>query len=162
MKSFGESWKENHGAPIENGNQIILPSFSRNIDAPSTLKVKVLRADTSILQAVTVSLKGGHLLADGEKHRSIVCWYDREPWYLELDLVPNDVRATVKIWNTWKTRRGEEVAWVGFSGMIVEEISPSVEWMARCSSHMDKPSFDDLVIQFKILPGAQFDSVDIR
>ena len=55
----------------------------------------------------------------------------------------------IQLWNTW-TIDGDEQAWTGNSGMIVEELETPDGAVAQhrvwCSDGLGNPSFDDLVL----------------
>lgn len=156
MKSFGHIWEDTLGEPIDYQGHLIQPVFQFIVAERTILRAKVLHASNGIRQAITVSVRQGKINADtlSTPSKSVICWYDNSlDWTFECVLVPDKrANAVVKIWNSWVNKEGQEVAWVGYSGMIIEQLDPKKqEWIARCSSRMDMPNFDDLVFQFKLM-----------
>ena len=150
LKPLSELFAEARAPAIEYGGHCVVQSFSLKIERHHKFSARVIHAREDLRQAITIAVRPGAVSHIGERHRSVICWYDREPWTMEADLVPSKAGGQMHVWNSW-LRNGTTHAWTGNAGMIIEQPDASKYiWIAHCSAGVGKPDFADFVFTFEI------------
>lgn len=102
-------------------------------------------------QALRIRARGGFVELNGQELDDVVLWSDSAPQKVVVGFRPvkADEPMTVRIWNAWRDTAGTMQAWIGNSGMLIEERDDG-STVLRCSDGFEDPSFDDLVAELSV------------
>ena len=102
-------------------------------------------------QALRIRVRGGLVELNGQELDDVVLWSDSAPQKVVMGFRPvnADEPMTVRIWNAWRDPAGTMQAWIGNSGMLVEERDDG-STVLRCSDGFEDPNFDDLVAELSV------------
>jgi hypothetical protein len=152
MKSLGELFVESQGEAILYDGKRVVQTVEIPISHPCLFTARVIKCDQQIRQGITLRVEPGKIEFQGAKHKSVICWYDHEPWTMAADLLPARETSKLFVWNSWSAFAVTE-AWTGNAGMVVEEPDADSDlWIARCSAGVGPVNFDDFVFTFAIKP----------
>jgi hypothetical protein len=101
-------------------------------------------------QAIRIRVHGGVIDVNGEQLENVVFWSDTAPKTIEIAFRSTQAHlpVTVTIWNAWRDGMGSTQAWIGNSGMLVEQNADG-STILRCSDGYGEPNFDDLVVSLR-------------
>ena len=94
-------------------------------------------------QGLRVKVRGGELEIDGVSASDFALWQDTAPSRVKIDIRwgrGKRLASGVEL----VEHNGVMHAWLGNSGMRVEEVAPG-RYLLRCSDGEGEPTFDDLV-----------------
>lgn len=102
-------------------------------------------------QALRIRARGGLVELNGQELDDVVLWSDSAPQKVRVGFRPvkEGEPMTVRIWNAWRDNAGTMQAWIGNSGMLIEERDDG-STVLRCSDGFEEPSFDDLVAELRV------------
>lgn len=103
-------------------------------------------------QGLRLKARGGVIELNDQVLEDIVLWHENAPRTIIARLHPkeSDVPMNLRVWNAWRDPAGTMQAWVGNSGIIVEERGDMI--VLHCSDGFDEPNFDDLVVALELMP----------
>jgi hypothetical protein len=142
MMTLAEQFARAQGQPIEVDGHSVQMLFKKKARAGLTMRIRWVRRVDAPVQGVSVSVKGGALLVAGSKVKDVVLWTDTAPDEVTLQCDGKSVRE-LSLWNCWRDERDVTHAWVGNSGMIIQERGPGA-YRFRCNSRPEV-TFEDLV-----------------
>jgi len=150
VKTLDELFGEAKGSPVLYDDKYLVQAVEIPISEPCIFTARVLKNNPKLRQGITLQVKPGMVEDEGGLHKSVICWYDHEPWVLETKLLPNGHDAKLFVWNSWETN-GRTDAWIGNSGIVVERPDPAADiWIARCSAGPEGVDLDDFVFTFEL------------
>lgn len=114
---------------------------------PEELSIEFLRAATTPVQGIQVSLPGGELEVAGGTAANVVLWRDTAPSVVHLKVRRPGRRRRLQIWNVWRGPHDATMAWLGNSAIEVDVEDGSV--VLRCSDGVGEPDFDDLHVRIR-------------
>lgn len=116
--------------------------------APQSVIVEFLSATTSPVQGLTLKVDEGELIINDVEAPEMLLWRDKAPESVSIIVRPAEgKRAKLKLWNIWRgSMGGVDVtqAWLGNSGMRIEQSLDGKELFLRCSDGEGPVSFGDL------------------
>lgn len=152
MKLLEELFNESAVRPITYDNKVVVRSIQIPIKGPCRFTAHVVKSDPNIKQGLTLGVEPGKIEFGGATHKSVICWYDQEPWIMEANLMPKGEESKLFVWNSW-ANFGRTDAWSGNAGMVVKEPDADSDcWVARCSAGAGPVNFDDFVFTFELGP----------
>lgn len=114
----------------------------------ASLRIERMTHSEARPQALRLRLESGGLEIQGQRLDDVVLWSDTSPSEL-IAAVRRDhdgVPMVIRVWNAWRDNMGAMQAWIGHSGMVVEQLSDRTTEF-RCSDGFEALTFDDLVIR---------------
>lgn len=145
--TFAEEFARAHGNPIEAGGRTVVSILRHPVRSGDQVRIVWRKSIPSPVQGIRLKLQGGSLAIDGVKFADVVLWRDTAPH--ESVIVCNASRSTgeLRVWNCWRDDRGVMQAWVGNSGMVVEERDArALRVLCNCRSEV---TFADLVFDME-------------
>jgi hypothetical protein len=152
---LAELFQASNGAPIEwQGKTVRMMYEVLGLHAGQVIQITFEKVSSARPQAVRLKARGGRLEVNGQVLDDIAIWSDSatNPVRLVVRPATDSNPISVRVWNAWRDSAGTMQAWIGNSGIVVEEGGKAV--VLHCSDGFDEPVFDDLVAQFEILPVA--------
>ncbi|GFO55464.1 hypothetical protein GMSM_24710 [Geomonas sp. Red276] len=144
-KTLSEKFIEAKGQSIEYDGHCLIPILKLKVTDNSVLSIKRVSHKQTVEQGMRIKIDHGDLVLEENTYKDVVIWADHSPE--EVTLVCKAKKKTiVKIWNVWKYN-GVMHAWIGNSGMIVEEKDNQVT--LSCSDGTNAPDFTDIVCEIK-------------
>jgi hypothetical protein len=140
--TFAEEFARAGGQPIQAAGHSVQMVYRRKVRDGLTLRVRWERRIEIPVQGISVSVKGGQVRVAGVRAKDIVLWADTAPEEVTLQCEGRDV-SELSLWNCWRDEREVTQAWVGNSGMVVEQLGGGV-LRFRCNSRPEI-TFGDLV-----------------
>lgn len=156
--TLGEQFVKSKGEPIAYQGKRVHSIFCREVGGEARLAIRFIGSSKLVPQALRVKSHNCKLHFDGQALTDIVLWADKSPTELWLMVAPAKRQskskkseqssiALVKVWNAWSDDQGVMQAWIGNSGILVEEAVG--ETLLRCSDGVGLPDFDDLVVSLR-------------
>jgi hypothetical protein len=153
--SLSELFQASGGKPIQWEDQLVHMMFEfADLDAGKELRIDFSQPNPARPEALRLKSRGGSLELNGKLLDDVVLWSDSAPHSVFAGLHPKRAGQpmSVRVWNAWRDELGTMQAWIGNSGMLIEELRDHVT-MLRCSDGFDDPSFDDLVARVEVVNG---------
>jgi hypothetical protein len=143
---LADLFQASRGEPVEwDGQDVHMMYELAGPAADQELLIRFGQPSPARGQALRIRARGGLLEVNGQALDDVVLWSDSTPESVVVGFRPAraDKPMTVRIWNAWRDPAGTMQAWIGNSGMLIEEHGGST--VLRCSDGFDDPTFDDLV-----------------
>lgn len=116
--------------------------------APENVVVEFLNGASSPVQGLTLKVNGGALIVNDVEAPEMLLWRDTAPSHVPVRVKREPgKKATLKVWNIWRgSMGGVDVtqAWLGNSGMRIEQSTDGKELLLRCSDGEGPIDFGDL------------------
>jgi hypothetical protein len=149
---YPELWRP--GTPfVETKEGRVYGAFPIPAPNPCSLKIRVLSTDSTVKQGVVVAVFGGKFVGAVARHKSVVVWYDHEPWLVHLNFKPSRKSpelARLSVWNVWDGGDGKLREWGGNAAMRIESTSDPSRWIAHCSRGQSELDFSSLVLDIEM------------
>jgi hypothetical protein len=158
-----ELFQASKGEPIVWNGQLVQMMYDLDgLQANNAIRIWFITASSVRPQALRVTAKGGRLGVNGQLLNDVVLWKETAPDEVELSPHPDAASGvmSVSMWNAWKDDAGTTHAWIGNAGLIVDQRGDDLV-ILRCSDGYIDPSFDDLVVEVRIVT-KQVSSTDRR
>ena len=119
-----------------------------------TIEVQRIGSSQVRAQALKLGLDRGDLRANGLLVPTVAIWSHTAPEIVTLQVVGRRARS-VDIWNAWSSG-GVDSSWLGNAAMTVDHDGAKVpdRWVIRCSDGLDEASFDDLIVELRVIRSA--------
>ena len=158
--TFGEQFGRSKGEPIQYQGKRVHCILCREVEGEVCLTIRFLGSRVHVPQALRVKSYNSTVLVEGQTLGDIELWADNYPSPLELRVLPTKKRKRLKepsvpllkVWNAWRDERGVTQAWIGNSGMLIEEVDGDT--LLKCSDGVGPPDFTDLVVSLRFSPSA--------
>lgn len=153
---LAELFEAAKGAPVElNGKLVRMMYELTGLTEGHALRIAFTKVNGARPQALRMKARGGRLDVNGQLLDDVVLWTDSAPSPAIVTLRPMaNQPMSVRMWNAWRDPAGSMQAWIGNSGIVVDE-GPSGRVVLRCSDGFDDPTFDDLVVEVQVVPELQ-------
>lgn len=116
--------------------------------APNSLIVEFLHATDGPVQGLTIKADGGVLAVNGIEAKEMLLWHDTAPKMVSVHVKSEQGKnVRLKLWNVWRgSMGGVDVtqAWLGNSGMRIEQLEGDKVLLLRCSDGEGPVEFSDL------------------
>jgi hypothetical protein len=111
--------------------------------APKEMCVEFLKAKTSPVQGLKLSIDDGLLEIEGVEAQTMLLWYDTAPLKVPVRIIakPNE-KPILKMWNVWRAGRDVTQAWLGNAGMRIDQHGNQIS--LRCSDGEGPVDFGNL------------------
>lgn len=150
---LSELFTASGGTPIRWGDQDVHMMLElTDLRAGSELRIKFEQPNPSRPQALRLKSRDGDLELNGRTMNDVALWSDSAPDLVLARLRPKQPRKSmrVRVWNAWRDGAGSTQAWIGNSGMLIEE-SPGGVTVVKCSDGFGDPTFDDLIARVEVV-----------
>lgn len=149
---LAELFQASRGEPVEwAGHDVHMMYELVGAAADQELLIGFGQPSPAHAQALRIRARGGLLEVNGQALDDVVLWSDSTPETVAVGFRPAkaDKPMTVRIWNAWRDPAGTMQAWIGNSGMLIDE-QVDGSTLLRCSDGFDDPTFDDLVATLRL------------
>jgi hypothetical protein len=136
--TLADLFQTSRGDPVEwDGRTVHMMYELVGPAADQRLLIRFRQRSPARAQALRIRARGGLVELNGQVLDDVVLWSESAP--------KAGKPMTVRIWNAWRDPAGTMHAWIGNSGMLIEEPGDG-STVLRCSDGFDDPAFDDLVV----------------
>lgn len=149
---LAELFQASRGKPVDWAGQLVHMMFElTGPTADQELLIQFGQPAPARPQALRIRARGGLVELNGQELDDVVLWSDSAPQTVVIGFRPAkaDEPMTVRIWNAWRDTAGTMQAWIGNSGMLIEE-RDNGSTVLKCSDGFDDPNFDDLVAALSV------------
>jgi hypothetical protein len=151
--TLGEKFIESQGKPVEVGGKLVHMSFKWFPPAElNVFEISIFNASSIHRHALNLSAKECRLEINDHSMAKAVVWLDAAPPRFSVRLLRKKSRVrpvSVNIWNAWQDKSGIQQAWIGNSGIIIEDDDDLIR--LRCSDGGGEINFDSLVVDIRPL-----------
>lgn len=124
-RMFGEEFMRTTANTIKYNDLTVHAIYKRGWNGAIKIRIQRISAANEAANGVTtqginIRVKGAKLRVANSYAEDIVLWSDTAPADVILES-DGDVRE-VMIWNSYRTVHGTEEAWVGNSGMLIDDV----------------------------------------
>ena len=149
--SFSKRFAASKGEPIEYQGKTVSGIYRRMVHPDDLVQVHFVRSNPTVREGLSISIKKGMLVVNGQPIRDSIIWTDTAPAQFDILCKPPKSGAMLHIWNAWD-QNGILQSWLGNAGMLIEEVGESV--ILRCSDGLGEPDFEDLVVELGFAPAS--------
>ena len=148
---LSDLFENSRGKPVEWAGHLVHMMYEMTgLTADQELLIQFEQPAPARPQALRIRARGGFVELNGE-FDDVAIWSDHAPEKVVMGFRP--VKAgepmTIRIWNAWRDPAGTMQAWIGNSGMLIQERDDG-STLLRCSDGFDDPSFNDLVVALSV------------
>ncbi len=158
-KTLSQLLAEARGAPIRFGDVEVRAIYEIDIRANSMMQVSFVHSTSAAPQALRVKAEGATLTVNAVTVKEAIYWTDTAPKDFDVSVVLTRTIGKLKMWNEWRSPGGLQNAWIGNAGMVV--VDSGSELLLKCADGIGEPTFDDLIVQIRIIPDVVPDVVDL-
>jgi hypothetical protein len=116
--------------------------------APEHVRIEFLNSKDNPVQGLTLKANGGILVVNHIETSEMIFWRDTAPDVIDVQVKPKRSKNfTLKFWNVWRGTVGgvgASQAWLGNSGMRIDQSNDSRELILHCSDGEGPIDFRDL------------------
>ncbi|WP_144409971.1 hypothetical protein [Cupriavidus basilensis] len=146
-ESLAKLFQESQGQPVIFNDASVVPIHRHPLAAGKWhVRIERISAKKIPVQGLRIKVDRGHIAVAGQKQKDIVLWEDTSPDVVDMEILcASD--TVLKAWNVWRID-GIIMAWVGNSGMIVENEIDRIKLL--CSDGTSSPEFNNLIVTISI------------
>lgn len=147
MKTTAEQFISSNGNPIVMDGLTIINMYRRWVYPGQIVRLSFAVSIEHPMQGVRLKVDKGKLLVNGKLVEDVVIWRDSAPSEIEIICHPKGEGGELRVWNCWRDKNDVMQAWVGNSGIVVEESERTA--LLRCSAGAGDFSPDDMRVTIK-------------